>query len=123
MARPRMSKEEVNDKKQQFGMWLGLPKDVREPKTQEELAKTLDTTEQTLCAWAKDPIVKAAKDGAIKLLGGNDMYEVTKSLTGKAKSGSFQHQRLYLEWQGQIGNKETKGKSEPIEFKVSYGKK
>lgn len=122
MPRIRGTKEEISDKKRQFGMWLGLPLDVRNPKKQAELAELLGISETTLAHWRKDPAVIEAKESAVKVFGGNSMYEVTQTLVQKAKEGSFQHQRLFMEWQGQIGGKRT-DKSEPIVFELSYGTK
>lgn len=122
MPRIRGTKEEISDKKRQFGMWLGLPADVRTPPKQSELAKKLGTTETTLAHWRKDPEVIKAKESAVKMLGGNEMYEVTQMLVTKAKEGSFQHQRLFMEWQGQIGGKQS-NKAIPLVFELKYGTK
>lgn len=123
MAKTRMTQIESEEKKQQFGLWLGLPKEVRTPKTQEELAKQLGTTEQTLCSWAKDPLVLAAKDGALKVLGGNDMYAVIQTIVNKAKEGNYQMARLYMEWQGQVGKQQAAKPEEEKELVIRYGTK
>jgi len=122
MPRIRGTKEEIADKKRQFGMWLGLPKEAREPSAQVDLAKKLGVSETTLAHWRNDDEVKKAKESAVKVLGGNDMYDIVKSLTMRAKEGSFQHQRLYMEWQGQIGGKQG-NKPEPVELIVRHGTK
>ena len=122
MPRIRGTKEEISDKKRQFGMWLGLPQSVRSHKTQVELAKQMETTETTLAHWRKDTEVLGAKESAVKMPGGNDMYAVTRTIVDKAKEGNFQMSRLYMEWQGQIGGKKAE-KSEPLVFELRYGTK
>lgn len=122
MPKTRGTKEEISDKKRQFGMWLGLPLDVRNPKTQADLSKQLVVSETTLVHWRKDLEVLKAKESAIKMLGGNEMYAVTRTIVDKAKDGNFQMARLYMEWQGQIGGKKAE-KPEPIVFELTYGTK
>ena len=119
--RLRGTKAEISDKKRQFGLWLGLPKDAKEPKTQLELSEQLGIMTTTLAHWKSDPIVVEARESAIKVLGGNDMYEVTKTIVSKAKEGNFQMARLYMEWQGEIG-KQTE-KNPPITFELKYATK
>lgn len=122
MPRTRGTKDEISDKKRQFGMWLGLPLDARNPKKQIELANQLGVSLTTLTHWKKDKEVLGAKESAVKMLGGNEMYGVTQKLVEKAKEGSFQHQRLFLEWQGQIGGKQS-NKPEPVLFELRYATK
>ena len=121
MARQRGTKVEINDKKRQFGMWLGLPASVRDPKTQSELALVLEVSEPTLAHLHKDVEVLKSKESAVKLLGGNAMYEIVQTITKKAKEGSFQHARLYMEWQGEIGK--TGGSKDRVEINLTYGDK
>lgn len=122
MARIRGTKAEISDKKRQFGLWLGLPRNIRDPKSQAELAEKLGVLTTTLAHWKDDPAVKGARESALKILGGNDMYDVTKTIVDKAKEGNFQMARLYMEWQGEIGGKQS-GKPQPVEIVLSYGTK
>lgn len=124
MARERGTKEEIADKKQQFGMWLGLPKEAREPKTQEALAKQLGTFTETLTKWKRDDIVKKAKDSALKLFygSGEKMAIFMTSIEDGLKKNAPATQRLYAEMIGLVGSQE-KGKQEPVEIIIKSGKK
>jgi len=122
MSRIRGTRAEISDKKRQFGLWLGLPDSVRDPKTQAELATRLGVLNTTLSHWKEDPDVKDAKNSALKVLGGNDMYDITKTIVSKAKEGNFQMARLYMEWQGEVGGKQA-NKAQPVELVLSYGTK
>ncbi len=119
--RARGSKQEIEDKKQQFGMWLGIPPAFRVPKSQEEFGEKLGINVALLTRWKQDEIVIKAKEAAVKLLAGNDMYEVVQAMTAKAKEGNPQMARLFMEYLEQIGTK--KGRSEPIEFVIRHGVK
>jgi len=118
--RERGTKQEIEDWKRQFGMWLGLPESAREPKKQEHLAHQLGVSPETLTRWKRDPAVIKAKESAVRMLGGNDMYEVAKTITEKAKEGNFQMARLYMEWQGEIGGRKQE-KPEPVEIVIKRG--
>ena len=122
MARERGTKEEIEDKKQQFGMWLGLPKETREPKTQEAMAKQLGTFTETLTKWKRDEIVKKAKNNALKLFfgSGGEMALFMKSMKDGLKEGKPATQRLYAELIGAVGS-QSDGKQEPVEIIVKSG--
>ena len=122
MARERGTKEEIEDKKQQFGMWLGLPKEAREPKTQEAMAEQLGTFTETLTKWKRDEIVKKAKNNALKLFygGGAKMAIFMKSIEDGLVKGAPATQRLYAEMIGLVGSQE-KGKQEPVEIIIKRG--
>jgi len=100
-------------------MWLGLPKEARDPKTQTELGEQLSISDTTLAHWRKDAEVIKARESAIKVFGGNDMYAVTRKIVDQAKEGGFQQQRLYMEWQGEIGGKVAK-KEEAQEVNITF---
>ena len=90
--------------KRQFGIWLGMPPESRE-ETQVQLAKKLGVNPLTLVRWKQEPEVQAIARDALKILGGDKMTEVIKSLTKEAIDGNVQAMRLYMEWQGQIGTR------------------
>ena len=124
MPRERGTKEEVENKKQQFGMWLGLPKETREPQTQEVLAKQLGTFTEVLTKWKRDPIVKKAKDNALKLFygSGEKMALFMKSIEEGLTENKPATQRLYAEMVGLVGAQD-KGKPEPVEIIIKHGTK
>lgn len=120
---PKGIYQRKRDRKQQLGMWLGLPKEFREPKTQEELAKQLEVSKETLSTWKKDPFVRETEANATKLfLGGKETAGLfIKSMRDGLKEGSHPWGRLFAEMQGYIGRIE-KEKAETIQFVIKSGK-
>ena len=118
-----MKIHKVRDLKIQYGMYLGLPPDAREPKEQKEFAKVLGVTEQTLSHWKNDPVVKEAERNALQLFAQSHDLNVMKSMIEKAEAGSYQHQQLYWKWRGQLAEKPVPSeKKEPQEIKVTFVK-
>lgn len=118
---PRGTVEETKSRKQQFGMWLGLPPEARVPPTQEELAAQLEVNTTTLAKWKKDIIVIEAKENAVKLFftSGPKMAEFMDSIDKGLKKGTAATQRLFAEMAGLVGKGE--GKMEPVEITIKSG--
>ena len=106
-------KEELSDRKKQFGMWLGRPKSLREPKNQEELADLLGVTKRTLTRWGRDPEVLNIAQNYKKLEATVSLDGVVKVMTARALEGNAADRRLYLEWLGAL-DKAKKEKAEPL---------
>jgi len=106
-------------------MWLGMPPDAREDdeRTLDALAKKLGHSAETLSRWKKDPYVQDITQNALKVLGGNRKLAIIKAMMDKAEEGSFQHQRLYFEWQGDIGPRKAPSGDGNLEFTVSINEK
>lgn len=123
MPRQRGTKREIEDTKQQYGMWLGLPEAARPEKTLEELAKRLGVWPETLCRWREDTEVLRAKENAVKAYfsSTDETWEFMETLKKEAKTfgGSPQIKRLYAEITGLTGKaKEEVKKAEPLEIVI-----
>jgi len=105
-----MKRDKFANEKQQYAMWLGLPPDVRQPKTQQEFAEKIGVAPETLSRWGALSDVKNIAENAVKLLGGGDLYEITQTLIEKAKSADVRAIELYLKWQGELKQEKTEGK-------------
>ena len=108
-----MEQASKEDKKRQFGMWLGKPKSLRDPKSQEELADILGVTKRTLGRWKKDPEVLNIAQNYKKLEAQVHLDDVVKVMTEKALNGNAADRRLYLEWLGEL-DKSKREKTEPL---------
>lgn len=119
MARPKRG--ESDDKRMQFGMWIGVPLSARrdDEKTREQFAKKIGINSRTLTRWAREPSVQEIARNAIKFLGGDDKLDVVNAIIKEAKAGSPGMARLYMEWQGEIGAR-VEGKKMPGEFRVTF---
>jgi hypothetical protein len=52
-------KKRMKKNKKRFAEWLALPKKMRQPSTQKELADLLDVCPDTLTRWKADPEVRS----------------------------------------------------------------
>jgi len=112
VARPKVG--ETANKKRQYAIWLGIPEQARkvDEKTQKAFSVKYCVTEKTLMAWRKDPEVQAIAKDALKILGGGDTMEVINVMVALAKTPDpkmFNDRKMFLEWQGQVGNKRVDG--------------
>lgn len=103
--------EKITDKQMQFGMWLGKPERLREPKRLEEFGELIGVTRQTLSRWKKDPAVIDIAQNYKKLEAQVHLDDVIKVMTDRAMLGNAADRRLYLEWLGEL-DKTKKDKSE-----------
>jgi len=119
MARPKSG--ETNDKKQQFGMWLGLPVAARpgDSKTQYQICEKIGITKKTASKWRQDPLVQDTARNIIKLLAGNDQVEVLNAIIKDAKGGQAAQQRIFAEMMGWIGTRKPDGGGTP-DFRVIF---
>ena len=112
MARPKMG--DNDDKKRQYAIWLGIPIEARKEgeKTQVQFAKKLGLNPMTLKRWKKEVGVQEIARNALKVLGGGDVMEVINVMTSLARMAdpkTYNDRRMFLEWQGQIGQKKPAG--------------
>jgi hypothetical protein len=112
-----MKRKEARDLKMQFGMWLAMPKDVRDPRDQKDFAVKLGVEPETLARWRKDPVVQEAMKNAQNVFLGQHRWEVLQATVEKAKSGSFQDRRLYFQLTGDL-SKQVEEKKESQEVKI-----
>ena len=104
--RGRPSTNESHDMRVQYGMWLGMPVEARQPdeRTKKDYAKKTGVAEKTLWLWEQDPLVLDIAKNALKLWAGNHKLMIIKKIIQQAEEGEWQQQRLFMEWQGEIGN-------------------
>ncbi len=105
--------EKLSDKMLQFGMWLGKPERLREPKRLEEFGELIGVTRQTLSRWKKDPAVIDIAQNYKKLEAQVHLDDVIKVMTDRAMLGNAADRRLYLEWLGEL-DKSKKDKDTAI---------
>lgn len=77
--------------------WLATPQGSRDPKALQELAKEIGVTLSTISRWRKnlnvdEQAVEVARQSLF-----DHLPEVYEKLAEKAKEGSYQHTRLFLE--------------------------
>jgi hypothetical protein len=114
-----MNAQEVRDKKIQFGMWLGLPEQVRVPKEQQDFAKEIGVTPQCLSRWKADPLVKNSQQNAIRIFAQrNHKWEIYQAMVDKAKSGNVQAMKLFWEYCGDLQKTAVDEAKMPQEMKV-----
>ena len=93
-----------------FQEWLALPASMREPRHQGELAQVLRVNDSTLSRWKR--LERELEDGrtenfqeAVNKIArrylDSDLPEVFGALREKAREGSHQHIKLYLELDGE----------------------
>jgi hypothetical protein len=99
----RAGKDTVQDAKRQFGIWLGIPEAVREPKTQKDLAPVLGVSVQQLSRWVDDALVQETRRNALQLFfSANMKYDIVKKMSEMAKTGNVAAARLMLQWTGDL---------------------
>jgi hypothetical protein len=77
--------------------WLATPSDLREPRSQADLAAEMGVREETLSRWKRlDGLTGAAGELAREMVG-RDLADIYGALVRAAKAGSFQHIKLALE--------------------------
>ncbi len=81
-------------------LWLALPKKLRLPKTQRELANRLGVNEVTLSDWKKLPGFQEEVNKWIKAFTVDDVADVVAAVAREAKKGSKGHAELFLELAG-----------------------
>lgn len=80
-----------------FQAWLATPSELREIKTQKELAEHLGLNENTLGRWKKlDGFYEAVNKIAMGVIK-EYAVDILSALVKEAKSGSYQHIKLFLE--------------------------
>lgn len=109
-----------DDKKTQFGIWLGLPVEGRkdDERTEEQFSKKLGVSPKSLVRWKDDAHVQEIARNAVKVFFGNDSYDVVKEVVKQAKGGSAPHARLFLEYNGDIGTA-VKKRELPKQWKIT----
>lgn len=85
----------------QFIDWLALPKKLRKPRTQDQLAKIIGYDPATLSDWKKLPGFMDDVRQAAKTHLKNDVPEIFDALAREAKAGDVQAIKLALEVTGE----------------------
>ena len=113
MATPNGSKKRASkklrhvDEYDSFVTWIGLPKELRSPKTQRELAKDFGVGEDTLSEWKQRPAFWEDVAKRRKSWGRERTPDVLMSLYKRIeKTGSAPEIRLWMEimedWQAKL---------------------
>ena len=88
-----------------FQAWLALPRRLRKPKTQKELADELGVHETTLSDWKRKTGFMAAVRVLAKDWAEDDLPEVLDALVKHAKKGSSNHIAMFLKMSGLLVEK------------------
>ena len=102
MTNDRKSADEYAEMREEFALWLALPKHERKPKTQKEFARAHDIRDATLSGWKALPqfaeiVTKNSIAVASSMLG-----RVLHSIAGHAMKGDDANARLFLEALGLV---------------------
>lgn len=83
-----------------FMEWLRLPSTERIPLNQTRLAEEMKVRDATLSEWKRLPGFMEEVQSLIRQSLGDNAHEVMGSFKKKAATGSFPHQKTYLEMMG-----------------------
>ena len=93
--------------KEIFAEWLAMPKKMREPKTQKELAAELDVGSVTLSRWKNDvDFQELVHQRTLSHLMA-ELPEVMHVIIDKAKEGDFRFAKMVLELTGRYSERIT----------------
>ena len=81
-------------------LWFTLPEEERVPLTQRALAKELGVTEVSVSRWTKLPGFMDEVRQLITDSLGDVYHDVMGALKKRAKTGNFQHLKMYMEMMG-----------------------
>ena len=87
----------LSKNKQFFAEWLAVPKEMRNPRTQKELAGLLKIKPETLSRWKKEPDFQAAAFEKARTQLEVELPEILQVIAEKAKAGNYQFVKLALE--------------------------
>ena len=100
--------------KELFAEWLAVPKNMREPKTQKELASVLDVEPETMSRWKNDQgfqdLVFEKARGRLEA----ELPDFMQVIVDKAKAGNFQFVKLALELTNKHSDKITVKPEVPV---------
>ena len=101
MLRPYAAKKgekfTMSKNKQYFAEWLALPKEIREPRTQKEVAVLLKVKPETLSRWKKEPefqsLAYEKARGQLEAV----LPDILQVIVDKAMEGNIHFVKLILE--------------------------
>jgi hypothetical protein len=96
-----------------FVEWLAVPKHMREPKTQKELAAHLDVCPDTLSRWKKNPELQARVYKLALARLEAVLPDVFQVIIDNALAGKFQYVKLALELTDNYSSRITVQSKEP----------
>ena len=88
---------EMSKDKEVFAAWLAVPKKLREPRTQKELAVVLNVQPETLSRWKKDPVLQERVFEMARSRLEVALPDVLEVIADKAKKGNIHFVKLMLE--------------------------
>jgi len=80
--------------KRTFDEWLALPRGLREPKTQKELALRLNIQLETLSRWKGDPALQDLVNQVTRAHLETELPEINHVVVEKAKEGDIKFVKL-----------------------------
>ena len=93
-----MSKLDAMSKdKEVYAAWLAVPKRLREPRTQKELAVLLNVQPETLSRWKKDPVLQERVFEMARNRLEVQLPDVLQVIAEQAKKGNIHFVKLMLE--------------------------
>ena len=87
----------MSKRKQVFAEWLAVPKKMREPRTQKELATVLNVQPETLSKWKKDQGLQELVFEMARTRLEVELPDIMQVIVDKAKEGQIQFVKLVLE--------------------------
>jgi len=86
-----------SESKEVFAEWLAVPKELREPRTQKELAAMLDEQPWTLSRWKKEEAFQTMVFEKARTYLGGKLPQIMHVIAEKAVAGQFRFVKLALE--------------------------
>ena len=83
----------LTDEQKAFAEWLALPKEIREPSTQQEFAEMIGVTPMTLSRWKKRQTLQDYHENTLIVKLRDDLADLYEALKQHAINGK--HPRLY----------------------------
>ena len=93
--------------KEMFAEWLAVPKNMREPKTQKELASVLNVQPETMSRWKQDQGFRDLVFEKARERLEVELPDIMQVIVDKAKAGNFQFVKLVLELTNRHSDKIT----------------
>jgi hypothetical protein len=104
----------LSKNKEIFAEWLAVPREMREPKTQKELAVHLNVCPDTLSRWKVDSEFQAQVYKLALTRFEAVLPDVLQVIIDNARAGKFQFVKLVLELTDKYSSRITVESKEPV---------
>ena len=88
----------MSPEKMAFVRWLATPRIERVPKTQQEFAKSIGVTPETVSRWKSERAVVLETFALVRATGWDRMAGILGAVAKKAEEGNTEAARLFLSW-------------------------